>query len=89
MSLREVINSEKILKLRSLIKEDIDIFTNDIFSKSNEDIKEEFLSKLSDIYIEIMESQLTGESYQVAFAVAGYVAKQICGKVTVFYVVAN
>ena len=35
VSLREVNNSEKILKLRSLIKEDIDIFESDIFFKSS------------------------------------------------------
>ena len=36
VSLREVNNSEKILKLRSLIKEDIDIFEEDIFFTANE-----------------------------------------------------
>ena len=81
VSVRAVNNSEKILKLRSLIKEDIDIFEGGLFSKTNEEKKEEFKSKLSDIYVEIMESQLTEESYQVAFTIAGYVAKQVCKKV--------
>ena len=35
VSLRGVNNSKKILKIRSLIKEDIDIFESDIFCKSN------------------------------------------------------
>ena len=45
VSLREVNNSEKILKLRSLIKEDIDIFEKDIFFTANEEMKEEFSEK--------------------------------------------
>ena len=81
VSLREINNSEKILKLRSLIKEDIDIFEEDIFFTANEEKQEEFSEKLSNIHVEIMESQLFEESCQVAFTIAGYVAKQILKKI--------
>ena len=81
VSLREVNNSEKILKIRSLIKEDIDIFGENVFSQTNEERKEEFRDKLLSMYVDIMESQLSEESYQVAYTIAGYVAKRICEKV--------
>ena len=82
VSLREVNNSEKILKIRSLIKEDIGIFESDIFCKSNAEKREEFKEKLSYMSVEIMESELTEESHQVSFTIAGYVAKQILKKIS-------
>ena len=42
---REVTNYEKILKLRSLIKGDIDILEENIFFTANEEKKEEFSEK--------------------------------------------
>ena len=50
-----------------------------IFFTANEEKKEEFSEKLSNIHVEI--SQLSEESYQVAFTIAGYVAKQILKKI--------
>ena len=73
---------EKIHKICSLMKEDIDIFESDIFCKSNAEKREEFNGKLSCLVVEIMESELTEESYQVSFTIAGYVAKEILKKIS-------
>ena len=75
-------DSEINLKIRSLIKEVIDIFESDIFCKSNAEKRKEFKEKLSFMSVEIMESELTEESYQVSFTIARYVVKQILKKMS-------
>ena len=78
IGLRELLNSERILATRSLLKEDIKVWEENL--QPNNDLAENFHKleiDVKEIEAEILESQLSEESYQAAVYVAGYVAKKL------------
>ena len=73
--LREVFNSERILSCRSLIKENINFWEENIDSDA-----EESLDSINDLFDEradeIMEAILDDDAREVATTILGYVAKK-------------
>jgi hypothetical protein len=77
VSLREVLNSERILSCRSLIKENINFWEENLTVVKNDDVTIAKLNeKLQLREEEIMESVLDDDSVEVATTIAGYVAKK-------------
>ena len=76
VSLREVMNSERILSCRSLIKEDINFWKEDISAKKHVDTKV-IDEKLENRRNEIVDCNLNDSSSEVATTIAGYVAKKL------------
>ena len=77
VSLREVLNSERILACRSLIKEHINFWEEDL----NKDLDANYLEKLKEAVepysTEIFESVLDPDAEEVATTIAGYIAKKL------------
>ena len=78
VSLCEVTHSERILAIDSLLREGVNFWEEDLrpTSADNEDM-EKINKEVSEIACEIMTSQLTDESREVATTIAGYVAKKL------------
>jgi hypothetical protein len=76
VSLREVLNSERILSCRSLIKESINFWEENLLPDSHPSltILDELFDNRSD---EIMDTSLDHNSEEVAITIAGYVAKKL------------
>ena len=78
IALRELFNSERILATRSLLKENINVWEENL---QPDRFLTEDLQKLEcdvkEVEAEVLESQLSEESYQVAVYIAGYVAKKL------------
>ena len=75
VSLREVLNSERILICRSLIKENINFWEENIDSDAEESL--DSINDLVDKRVdEIMEAVLD-DAREVATIISGYVAKKI------------
>ena len=76
VSLREVLNSERILSCRSLIKENINFWEENIDSDA-----EESLDSINDLFDEradeIMEAILDDDAREVATTISGFVAKKL------------
>ena len=76
VSLREVLNSERILRCRSLTKENINFWEEDLASEN-----QECVTVIEDMFDtgtqEIVESILDENSPKVATTIAGYVAKNL------------
>ena len=79
ISLREVRNTERILSCRSLIKNDINFWKEDLQQpESNEDESYEMIDEmLRDRIEEISESILDDDSSEVATTISGYIAKKL------------
>jgi hypothetical protein len=79
VSLTEVNNSERILLLRSLLKEDIDFWDNDVYESNLQSTEfwENFVNDISNYATEIQESFLSKDSVEVSTTIAGYIAKKI------------
>ena len=79
VSLREVLNTERILSCRSLIKNDINFWKEDLQQpESNEDESYEMIDEmLRDRIEEISESVLDDDSSEVATTLSGYIAKKL------------
>ena len=75
--LREVMHSERILACRSLIKEDINFWNENIKPDSNSNVYDEILECLCPINDEILECTLDNDSEEVAVTIAGYIAKKL------------
>ena len=81
VSLREVYSSEKILSLKSLLKENIDILEENIQEVSSFSDKFQLLmTEISFMENEIQSSTLSKDSQDVAVMIGGYIAKQIIKK---------
>ena len=76
VSLREVLNTERILACRSLIKEDVDFWKEDIRPEIAE-YDEGIDVVLGDYVDEINASVLDKDSSEVATTISGYVAKKL------------
>ena len=77
VSLREVLNSERILSCRSLIKKDINFWEENIQVDQDENVArvlDELFDNRSD---EIIESVLDNHSTEVAITISGYVARKL------------
>ena len=79
VSLREVRNTERILSCRSLIKNDVNFWKEDLQQpKSNEEKSYEMIDEmLRDRIEEISESVLDDDSSEVATTISGYIAKKL------------
>ena len=76
VSLREVLNTERILSCHSLIKNDINVLKEDLQPESNEGENYETINeRLRDRIEVISESVLDDDSSEVAAAMSGYIAK--------------
>ena len=77
--MREVQNTERILSCRSLIKNDINIWKEDLQKpESNEGESCEMIDEmLRDRIEEISESVLDDDSSEVATTMSGYIAKRL------------
>ena len=79
VGLKEVICNERILKIKSLIKESIDIVKDNIKVIENEDeIQQEFLDDVMKFDFENVA--LSEETQEVAAHISGYIAKKIVKK---------
>ena len=78
VSLREVQSSEKILLLRTMVKEGINFWEDDsgVFKEMDEDSLMNFHVEISEMANEIISTELSPDSQEVSANVAGYVARQ-------------
>ena len=76
VSLREVISSERILICRSLIKANVNFWEEDLQEDNSFD-KVTLLNGLMNCGTDIMDLSLSHESEEVAYTIAGYVAKKL------------
>ena len=77
VSLREVANSERIIRCRSLVKADINFWKEDLGSDKPSLDFSALLALLSEHEIEIAESTLDSSSEEVSTTIAGYIAKKL------------
>ena len=78
VSLKDVNNSDKILRIRSLLKENINFWEENLLNKGDYNaLLEKFTIELENIRNDIYEAQLSNDSRQVATYVAGYIAKKM------------
>ena len=77
VSLREVNNSERILQCRSLLKEDIDFWEEDIGKEKVTMISDTFSQYLVEHSNDISEATISNDSIEVATDIAGYIAKKL------------
>ena len=77
VSLREVTNSERIIRCRSLVKADINFWKEDLGSDKQSLDFSALLALLSEHEIEIAKSTLDSSSEEVSTTIAGYVAKKL------------
>ena len=77
VNLREVTNSERIIRCRSLVKADINFWKEDLGSDKPSLDFSALLAFLSEHEIEIAESTLDSSSEEVSTTIAGYIAKKL------------
>ena len=79
VSLTEVNNSQKILLLSSVIKEDINFWENDLFEDEEyiDSSWRNFKDEIATFASEIHESCLSVDSLEVSTTISGYIAKKI------------
>jgi hypothetical protein len=77
VSLKDVLYSERIIKIKNLVKESINIIENDIKADETKH-SHEFLNEIEDINFE--KIILSDESREVAVYIAGYIAKKLVKK---------
>ena len=81
VSLSEVKCSEKILLLRTMVKEGINFWEDDVkkevFKATDHDALESFHVEVSEMFNEIAAAQLSQDTRLVSQNIAGYIARQI------------
>ena len=77
ISLREVTNSERIIRCRSLVKADINFWKEDLGSDKPSLDFSVLLALLSEHEIEIAKSTLDSINKEVSTTIAGYIAKKL------------
>ena len=78
VGLRDVTHSEKIIRLKSLLKGDVNALTEDIFLKKDEEEKLQFF--LFDITLKNLIKEtivLSDDTREVGIYISGYIAKKI------------
>ena len=82
VSLCEVESSLKILRIKSLIKENLNCWMENVQPDSTiKAVRSEIITSLSLIHNEIEENEICDESREVAINVSGYVTRKIMNKV--------
>ena len=77
-SLLEVSNSERILKLRSILEEGINFWEEDVTLDVDLDsVLAQIKVELSELQTEILEAELSDDTKEVDVTVSGYVAKKL------------
>ena len=77
VGLREVQNSERILRCRSLIKADIDFWKEDLGTDKPTHDLGTLMETVNEHRTEIMEASLDTDSEEVSTTIAGYIAKKL------------
>ena len=77
VSLLEVCNSEKILAIRSLLKEDINFWEENIYQTFENSIFENIMQDITLLSTKILECQFSEDSMGVVVTIAGYIAKKL------------
>ena len=77
VSLLEVCSSEKILAVRSLLKEDIYFWEENIYQTFENSIFENIMQNITLLSTEMLECQLSEDGMEVAVTIAGYVARKL------------
>ena len=77
VGLREVQNSERILKCRSLIKADINFWKEDLGTDKPRQDFDALMNVINEHTTEIMEACLDSDSEEVSTTIAGYIAKKL------------
>ena len=78
VSLLEVSNSERILRLRKLIKEDLNFWEEDIAPEVDIDgVVARVEEEISHMHTELLETELNKDSKEVVVTIGGYVAKKL------------
>lgn len=77
VSLREVMNSERILQCRALIKENINFWEEDIGMEKIPTISDKFTQYLFEHSNDIEEATMSNDTIEVATDIAGYIAKKL------------
>ena len=77
VSLREVNNSERIIQCRSLLKENINFWEEDLSKEKITAISDVFQQYLLDNHHDITEATISDDSAEVATTIAGYIAKKL------------
>ena len=77
VSLREVLNSERILSCRSLIKKNINFWEENIQVDEDENVASVLDELFDNRSEEIIESVLDNHSTEVAITISGYVARKL------------
>ena len=74
-SLREVNNSEKVLKARRILREGINFLDNDVYINDNiSELVQGVNREINNMIAEALESVLNENSKQVASTTTGYIA---------------
>ena len=81
VSLVEFNTSDKILLMRSLLKENIIFWEEDVFDEKPS-VNEELESEIASLSDDIANSSLTDETLEVSLTVAGYIAKEVNEKLS-------
>ena len=76
VSLREVLNSERILQCRSLLKENVNIWEDDVAPVVTHTLGP-FINFIEKDDSHLYEAALTDDSNEVATTIAGYIAKKL------------
>ena len=77
VSLLEVCNSEKILAVRNLLKEDINFWDKNIYKTFEYSTLKNIMRDIALLSSEILECQLSEDSMEVGVTIAGYIAKKL------------
>ena len=77
VSLREVISLERILACRSLLQEDLNFWEEDLNPSETCSHDENVLHDLESHSVEIQESALDNDSWEVSNLIAGYIRKKL------------
>ena len=76
VSLREVLTSEIFLKCRSLLKENVNIWDENL-NQNTDTTESNLIDTVCKHESEIFELSLSPDTHEVAFTIAGYVAKKL------------
>ena len=79
VSLREVLSSERILAISSLLKENINFWEENV-SSGHSDMSRDFIIDVDLINNEIQDASLCDHSSEVASTIAGYITKKLIKK---------
>ena len=85
VSLREVLQSERTLLFKSLLKESVNIWEEDISKPSF--APDRFIAEFEKATCDIETLELTSESAEVSFIIAGYIAKKLKKDLFTHYVI--